>query len=265
MTDADAFLFDPLPRRHHRVVIIDPPWKWSGGTKSRPQHYPRMTWAEIEALPVRELLHPEGGRVFLWITAPLLNRIERLQRAWRLRYSSAFPWIKLWPGEDGMFVYRNSLSRGTGFEVLGNAEYIVILKAGRPQSIKGRPFPSVYHSARREHSRKPTDLHADIEQRLAGPYVEIFGRERRAGWDSWGNQVDHFNARPDLSPTAQAAGVAGASPGQGLDVERIGDGREYSANPVYARTSTAAGEAALTAIDPAAAADPRQITMWGVA
>jgi N6-adenosine-specific RNA methylase IME4 len=182
-----------LQRRHYRVVVIDPPWRWAGGTKGRPQHYPRMTFDEIAAMPVRDLLHPEGARVFLWITAPLLNRVDDLRKAWRLRYSSAIPWVKLWPSESGMFVYRTSVARGTGLEVMGNAEYAVILKTGKPQSIKGKPFPGVYLANRREHSRKPVDLLADIEQRLSGPYCEVFSREHREGWDAAGNEVGKFN------------------------------------------------------------------------
>lgn len=190
------FFFDPLPRKHFSVVLLDPPWRFSAGTKSRPQHYPRMKFDEIAAMPVRDLLRPEGGRVIMWITSPFLNRIDDLRRAWRLRFSSAIPWVKLWPSEAGeMFIYKDSLARGTGFEVVGNAEYAVIFKVGQPQSIKGRPFPGVYVSPRREHSRKPPDLHADIEQRLIGPFCELFAREPREGWERWGNDVDKFAGR----------------------------------------------------------------------
>ncbi len=188
--------FADLPRQHYRVVLIDPPWRFAGGTKSRPQHYGRMTLDEIKALPIRERLHPEGGRVVMWITAPLLHRIPEMARAWRLRYSSTLPWIKLWPSEEGLFLYPSSIARGTGFEVMGNAEYAVILKAGRPHSIKGRPFPGVLISSRREHSRKPPDLHEAIEARIPGPYLEVFPRQTRAGWDAWGNEAGKFDPTP---------------------------------------------------------------------
>lgn len=187
--------FEGLPRAHFRNVVIDPPWKFSAGTKSRPQHYRRMTFEEVCALPVRDLLHPDGARVFLWITAPLLNRVNDLRKAWGLRYSSAFPWLKLWPGEDGMFIYPGSMARGTGFEVQGNCEYIVILKYRQPQSIQRKPFPGAYITPRRDHSRKPVDLLADIEQRFDGPYAEIFSRETRPGWTVWGNETGKFDGK----------------------------------------------------------------------
>lgn len=184
-----TWFFDPLPRRAFTTVLIDPPWRFSAGTKSRPQHYDRMTFADIMAMPVRDLLLPEGGRVMLWITAPLLDRIPDISKAWRLRYSSALPWIKTWGSEDALFLYSNSLARGTGFEVMGNAEYLAILKAGKPHSIKGNPFPGVIVAPRRQHSRKPPHIHEQVEAKIPGPWCEIFARETRAGWAAWGNQV----------------------------------------------------------------------------
>lgn len=188
-----------LPQGHFRAVVIDPPWRFSGGTRNRPQHYRRMSLAEVRALPVRDLLHPEGGRVFLWITAPLLHRIPEIATAWRLRYSSAIPWIKLWPSEAGLFVYAGSIARGTGFEVMGTAEYVAILKAGRPHSIKGRPFSGVWIEPRREHSRKPPNLMEEIEARLPGPYLEVFGRQSRPGWTVWGDEATKFDPAPALA------------------------------------------------------------------
>ena len=186
-------VFADLPKARFRNVIIDCPWKFSAGTKSRPQHYPRLTFEECCDLPVKELLHDEGARVFAWITAPLMHRAGELAKAWGLRYSTMFPWLKLWPNESGMFIYPGSLARGTGFEVQGNAEYILILKHRRPEHNKRRPFPGAYITPRRAHSQKPPDLHADIEARFAGPHLEIFARQSRPGWVTWGNQATYFD------------------------------------------------------------------------
>jgi N6-adenosine-specific RNA methylase IME4 len=32
-----------------------------------------------------------------------------------------------------------------------------------------------------------------IERLVAGPYLELFAREQRPGWDSWGDQTNKFN------------------------------------------------------------------------
>jgi N6-adenosine-specific RNA methylase IME4 len=68
-----------------------------------------------------------------------------------------------------------------------------ILKAGKPESIKGRPFPGVITSPRREHSRKPPALADEIEARIAGPWCEVFARQARPGWAAWGNEATKFD------------------------------------------------------------------------
>jgi hypothetical protein len=49
---------------------------------------------------------------------------------------------------------------------------------------------------RREHSRKPDCIRERIERLIAGPYLELFARETKPGWDCWGAQVALFNQGP---------------------------------------------------------------------
>jgi N6-adenosine-specific RNA methylase IME4 len=41
---------------------------------------------------------------------------------------------------------------------------------------------------KREHSRKPDELYALIEQCSPGPFLELFARFERPGWVQWGNE-----------------------------------------------------------------------------
>ena len=53
-------------------------------------------------------------------------------------------------------------------------------------------WPQVAHvgllSERFEHSRKPDSVHELAEQH-PGPYLELFARRSREGWDTWGNEI----------------------------------------------------------------------------
>ena len=40
-----------------------------------------------------------------------------------------------------------------------------------------------------EHSRKPDQMHEDLERLFDGPYLELFARRTRPGWDVWGDEV----------------------------------------------------------------------------
>jgi N6-adenosine-specific RNA methylase IME4 len=54
----------------------------------------------------------------------------------------------------------------------------------------GRTQPNIVLSQKTIHSRKPTEMYEIIEQCSPGPYIELFARRSRAGWTSWGNEVD---------------------------------------------------------------------------
>ncbi|MFG1410308.1 MT-A70 family methyltransferase [Xanthobacter sp. VTT E-85241] len=181
-----------LAPRTYRVIAADPPWDFRAGKKGRPQHYARMSVADICAMPVRDLVHPDGGRLLLWTTFPMLPRAFQVMSAWGFRHSTGRVWAKLWPTEDEMFIYPDSLARGTGYEVIGNCEILMIGKRGRPQPIKGKKPASLFFARRREHSRKPDCFMDEVTRLFDGPRLEMFARERRAGWDAFGNQVEKF-------------------------------------------------------------------------
>jgi len=42
-----------------------------------------------------------------------------------------------------------------------------------------------------KHSEKPEAFQDLVEQVSSGPYLELFARRRRLGWDVWGNEVDN--------------------------------------------------------------------------
>jgi N6-adenosine-specific RNA methylase IME4 len=50
----------------------------------------------------------------------------------------------------------------------------------RPYDERGKP----------RHSAKPPEFYAMVDQVSPGPFLEMFARDRRLGWDAWGNEVD---------------------------------------------------------------------------
>jgi N6-adenosine-specific RNA methylase IME4 len=46
---------------------------------------------------------------------------------------------------------------------------------------------------RREHSRKPDCVRDRIERLVVDPYLELFARETKRGWECWGDQVALFD------------------------------------------------------------------------
>lgn len=77
-------------------------------------------------------------------------------------------------------------------------------KRGGPPR-KGKDVPRLMFSERREHSRKPDEALVRIERLVDGPYIELFARSDREGWDSWGDQAGMFNPPAPVDPAMAQA------------------------------------------------------------
>jgi N6-adenosine-specific RNA methylase IME4 len=169
-----AWPFGDLQRGSYRVILVDAPAKFSSGPNRNPiNHYNTMTIAEIAALPVGELAHPDGCRLIMWMTWPLLHRMNELLAAWGFRYCTGRPWLKLWPQEDGLILYPDSFAIGCGYEVRNTSELMIIAKRGKTQRLGGVKWRGHIIAPRREHSRKPDCVRDEIVQLLEGPRCEL--------------------------------------------------------------------------------------------
>ena len=202
-------VFAGLVRNNYCCLLIDPPTRFVAGTKGRPQHYERMTDADIAALPVADLLHPEGAWIFLWATSPKLyappgSRTQLspddVAREWGARYSGrAFVWIKTKAKATMPTIHcAHDLHVGMGFTTRKNAEDCLLFRTGMPQRL-ARDVHEVIICPVREHSRKPDEAIARIERFCPGPRVELFARDARDGWDYWGDEIGTFDEQVSSS------------------------------------------------------------------
>jgi N6-adenosine-specific RNA methylase IME4 len=86
-----------------------------------------------------------------------------------------------------------------GYWTRSNSEVALLGTRGKPKRTAADVRQAIIEP-RREHSRKPDGIHERIERLVAGPYLELFGRQKREGWTVWGNQTDKFRERmgPDV-------------------------------------------------------------------
>ena len=185
-----AWPFDGLTPLRYGAIIADPPWRYElyskkGQAKSPEAHYDTMTPADLAALPVSHLAAGDCA-LFMWATAPLLREAIDLMEAWGFAFKTAGAWAKRGKA-DGAWGF------GTGYLFRSAAEFYLLGTIGRPE-ICSRSVRNLIVAPIREHSRKPDQLHHDVERLFPGPYAELFGRQQRPGWDVWGNQTDRFEA-----------------------------------------------------------------------
>lgn len=155
-----------------------------------------MSLAEIAALPVADVV-ADDCILFLWITGPFLAIGAHLpiMKAWGFKPSGmGFTWIKLNPKAPTLFFVRQDLAMGGGFTTRKNAEFCLIGKRGRSVRLDAGVH-EVIISPRREHSRKPDEARERIERYCSGPRLNMFARQSRPGWESWGMEATKFDTQ----------------------------------------------------------------------
>ena len=203
--------FDQIPRKTYGVIYADPPWhhvsySTKGQVRSPSSHYKTMSIAEIAAMPVADLAAKDCWLV-MWTTQPHLEQAFTVMRGWGFRYSSIFQfWFKLNPkAASALFLTLQDFHKGMGFTTRKNVEFMILARRGKPKRLS-KSIRDFVIAARRQHSRKPDSVPVDIEAFAAGPYLELFGRESRPGWDVFGNEVDKpFTRTSNRPPKAKPA------------------------------------------------------------
>lgn len=168
-----------LPQEKFQVVYADPPWKYGNSMPEyfteQSNHYPLMSLDEICAVPVPQIAD-ENAALFLWATSPILEESFRVIGAWGFQYKTSFVWDKI---KHNMGHY-NSVRH----------EFLLLCIKGSYPIQEKKLFDSVISIERTEHSKKPKEFYDLIETLYPrSRKIELFARERREGWNAYGNQL----------------------------------------------------------------------------
>lgn len=179
-----------LPQGPFGVILSDPPWRfrtWNeeNQEKSASKHYDLMNLADIKALPVIEVAAADC-LLMMWAVQPMLDQALDVMAAWGFKYKTAGAWAK--QSSTG-----NKWAFGTGYLLRCSAEFFLVGTRGNPKSAV-KNVRNLIVAPVREHSRKPDEMHTNLERMFPDvPRLEMFARESRPGWTSWGNQTTKFN------------------------------------------------------------------------
>lgn len=180
-----------VPAGGFRTILADPPWRfltWSRRitlpTRAALDPYPTMTLEQMKALPIGEVAAKDCA-LFMWVIDTHVDQAIALAARWGFKYQTrAFVWIKT--------------SKRTGKPIMGmghwtrkESEEVLLFTRGSPKRLS-RGVRQLIFAPRREHSRKPDEQYALIEQLVGGPRLELFSRTNRVGWTSWGRDVGKF-------------------------------------------------------------------------
>ena len=171
-----------------RTVLADPPWNEAGGGKIKrgaDRHYPLLKTHEMPAVMTQDCPHwarvGETAHLYLWVTNNFLPDGRWLMAELGFRYVTNRVWAK---DRFGLGQYYRGQHELCLFGVRGKG-YAGLKARGK--------FPTLVGGAvieRGEHSAKPEIFYDEVEAVSMGPYLELFARSERAGWQSWGNEVE---------------------------------------------------------------------------
>jgi len=176
----------------YQVIYADPPWPCIGGfapnaSYTSNYHYPSMKIQDIIDLPIEKLLDDDAA-LFLW--APYRDlpvAISKVIPSWGFEYKTVgFNWLKL--------TSRGNPAKVMGYYFFNSTELCLFATRGRPSRIHAGlhiKVDTLVIEERVRHSQKPDGVRNRIAKLFPNAKcLELFAREKHAGWDVWGNEVE---------------------------------------------------------------------------
>lgn len=184
------------------TIVADPPWKTSAGRSigayvvengkqlfgvthngTRKLSYPSLSVEQIKQLDVSE--HAEvDAHLYLWTINRYVKDAYDVAEAWGFKPSTLLTWAK------------TTMGGGLGSDGYGlSSEFCLFCRRGSAPALSRInrswfEWKRPYFNGKPRHSAKPPEFFAMVEKVSPGPRIELFARERRDRWASWGNEVD---------------------------------------------------------------------------
>jgi len=169
--------------KKYKTIVVDPPWEVKKLThKARPNQiemdYKTMSLVDIAKMPIGSLADDKCF-CFLWTTQKFLFDAKTILNHWGFTHLLTMVWEKTYGRSAGMPLF--------GFR--WNAEFILVGTKGKVDLWPKRPLiPAVFSAENIRHSQKPDRFYEMIKP-LGDTRIDLFARQKRLGWDVWGNEV----------------------------------------------------------------------------
>lgn len=165
------------PDGEYSVLLADPPWNYDfsrSSSRDIENQYATMSLSDIKKLDVPAA---DDCVLYLWAVAPKVPEAVAVLDAWGFEYKTCAVWDKE--------------KIGMGYWFRGQHELLLVGTRGdvSPPDTDAR-VSSVIREERGEHSEKPETVHEIIEDAFpTGDRVELFARDGREGWETWGAEA----------------------------------------------------------------------------
>lgn len=177
--------------KKYSVIYADPPWsfnsKKTGGSMNSGSEHQYKTVMSIEDLKAMQIsdLCAENCALVMWYVGSQPQEALDLVKSWgfKVRHMNGLVWNKLTKNKLPFF--------GMGHYTRAGMESAIIATKGKPSEIvKSHSVRQVRSVVVGKHSAKPVEFYSDIELLFGDvPRIELFARNERDGWDSFGDEI----------------------------------------------------------------------------
>jgi N6-adenosine-specific RNA methylase IME4 len=184
---------------YRTLLFAPPPWPERGGGKiprGAQRHYNIISTRHelLETVITSEPwqhIDRTSAHVYMWTTDNYLSWALWLYEQLGAKHHRCLPWMK---DRMGLGQYFRGCHELLLFGTLGKgmATCKTIPRghpAGPARTDALAKLQRTLHNGKPRHSEKPAETYDIIEHRSHGPYVEMFARNTRDGWKSWGHEV----------------------------------------------------------------------------
>ncbi len=169
----------------YRTIVADPPWQMpSGGQRTGFRQpgspsllpYEAMKVGQMASLPVVDLAEHDA-HLYLWTINAFVEPSYKLARRWGFRPVTLLTWCKTPRG------------LGPGGAFAQTSEFVLFCRRGQLRA--NHRVDTTWWNWKRphnNHSAKPEAFLDLVESVSPGPYLEMFARRNRLGWDTFGDE-----------------------------------------------------------------------------
>lgn len=199
-----------LDGQDFQLLLADPAWAFrtfNGKNRTPTQksfreaedHYPTMTTDEMCALPVAPIA-ARHALLAMWVVGSHLPDAFRLAGAWGFQtcVTDLFYWAKQkLVQRDQIDLFTGDIPEprmSMGYHSRKQLEPCLLFARGKGLPVHAHDVRQLIVAPSLGHSRKPAEQYDRLE-RLYGDVkrIELFARNTREGWNSWGNEVGKFD------------------------------------------------------------------------
>lgn len=200
--------FPDLPDGEFKTIVADPPWAYDddlpGPGRGSSSHYDTLHYGTVMGMgPQIRAISAGHAHLYLWTTNSFMQEALDVAHAWGFDQKSIITWVKVTDEPSSLPHERDQPTSvkeriGMGNYLRNTTEHLLFCVKGT-RGVALNNVPTHFFAERSEHSAKPEKSYRLVEALSPGPYIDLFSRMQRSGWENWGDETPNDATLSDFT------------------------------------------------------------------